>query len=417
MTQDLNKGISSITYNELNLPMKMTIKTPELSGTTEYSYTATGAKLQVVHKWTSLNAAQQSSSSTSNTKTTDYAGNKIYENGKLKMILTDNGYIENEKYYFYIKDHLGNNRIVADQSANVIQTTEYYPYGMPFSKDDTQPFKYNNKELDNMNGLNWYDYSARHYDATITRFTTIDPHAEKYYSISPYVYCANNPVIYVDPTGMDWYTDNDGNYQYDPNLTAKNQSEILKKGQVYVGVTHQVKDAEGNVIENYRKDGSIMFANETSAYKRIWKQANKVNREQLAVIKNENVLVLPEYLNNNTTAKTTEYGYIFKDSKLFDPVTNSESSMLATIHTHQDDLDGKWGFVAPSGFEDDIFFTYNTPNIPYFTMGYDKKIYGKIGNFDKYNITNLQLPPKYTVDYLLSGAKFRLLIKTNISKK
>jgi RHS repeat-associated protein len=66
-----------------------------------------------------------------------------------------------------------------------------------------QPYKYNNKELDQMHGLNWYDYSARHLALDIPRFTTIDPLAEKYYSISPYAYCLNNPLKYIDPLGMD----------------------------------------------------------------------------------------------------------------------------------------------------------------------------------------------------------------------
>ncbi len=67
------------------------------------------------------------------TKTTDYAGNKIYEDDKLK-ILVDGGYIENDKYHFYIKDHLGNNRIVIDQYNNQIQSTQYYPFGMSFAE-------------------------------------------------------------------------------------------------------------------------------------------------------------------------------------------------------------------------------------------------------------------------------------------
>ena len=58
------------------------------------------------------------------------------------------------------------------------------------------------KELDTKKGLNWYDYGARHYDTAIGRFTTMDPMAEKYYAVSPYTYCVNNPIKFVDPTGM-----------------------------------------------------------------------------------------------------------------------------------------------------------------------------------------------------------------------
>jgi RHS repeat-associated protein len=77
-----------------------------------------------------------------------------------------------------------------------------------------QPYKYNGKELDTKAGLNRYDYGARHYDAALGRFTTQDPLAEKYYSTSPYGYCLNNPVKFVDPDGkvVSPYFDYDGNY-------------------------------------------------------------------------------------------------------------------------------------------------------------------------------------------------------------
>ena len=77
---------------------------------------------------------------------------------------------------------------------------------MAFAENTTaeqglQPYKYNGKELDQMHGLNLYDYSARFYEPGIGRFSTMDPLAEKYYSISPYAYCANNPIKYIDLKG------------------------------------------------------------------------------------------------------------------------------------------------------------------------------------------------------------------------
>ncbi|MDR0864018.1 MAG: type IV secretion protein Rhs, partial [Candidatus Symbiothrix sp.] len=83
-------------------------------------------------------------------------GNKIYENGVLSKILTGNGYYEDGKYYFYVTNHLGSNVAVVDEFGQVIQTTDYYPFGMTAGgeKQDRQPYKYGNKELDEMNGLN-----------------------------------------------------------------------------------------------------------------------------------------------------------------------------------------------------------------------------------------------------------------------
>ncbi len=68
---------------------------------------------------------------------------------------------------------------------------------------DAQRHKYNGKELDRMHGLDWYDYGARHYDAIIGRWATMDPLCEKYYSVSPYAYCGNNPIKFIDSDGKE----------------------------------------------------------------------------------------------------------------------------------------------------------------------------------------------------------------------
>ncbi|WP_244440535.1 RHS repeat-associated core domain-containing protein, partial [Bacteroides rodentium] len=78
----------------------------------------------------------------------------------------------------------------------------YYPFGGVFaSTTNVQPYKYNGKEYDTKKGLNWYDYGARHYDAALGRFTTNDRFAEKYHSLSPYQYGANNPINTIDING------------------------------------------------------------------------------------------------------------------------------------------------------------------------------------------------------------------------
>ncbi|QIK53390.1 RHS repeat-associated core domain-containing protein [Dysgonomonas sp. HDW5B] len=220
MTKDLNKGIQGILYNSLNLPQEMVISHVTARAKNYYTYTATGTKLRVIHKSDpALNGKPELGSTATDASlttsvTTDYVGNKIYEAGTLKTILTDNGYIEGNTYYFYIKDHLSNNRIVANGSASVVQSNQYYPFGMAFAEGTTteqgkQEFKYNGKELDRSHELNQYDYSARYYDPGYSRFTTMDPHSENYYSWSPYVYVGNNPMRFIDPTGMDWYKNED----------------------------------------------------------------------------------------------------------------------------------------------------------------------------------------------------------------
>ena len=70
--------------------------------------------------------------------------------------------------------------------------------------EGSQPYKYSTKELDRENGLDLYDSKARMYDPTIGRTPTQDPMAEKYYSMSPYLWCAANPITFTDPNGRDF---------------------------------------------------------------------------------------------------------------------------------------------------------------------------------------------------------------------
>jgi RHS repeat-associated protein len=191
-------------------PRMMDIKNKTTEGRNEYTYSASGQKLKAVQKWNPNYSTTPVIGSTINTtaltqsQTTDYVGNIIYENNTLKRILVDGGYYESGNYYFYINDHLCNNRIVTDAAASVVQSTQYYPFGTSFADatgTSTQPYKYNGKELDARNGLNMYDYSARWKDDF--RFTTVDPLAELHYDNSPYAYVLNNPLKYIDPTGCD----------------------------------------------------------------------------------------------------------------------------------------------------------------------------------------------------------------------
>jgi len=144
---------------------------------------------------------------------------------------------------------------------------------MPYSADaigpEVQPYKYNDKEFDTMNRLNLYDYEARHYDPATIRFTTVDPLAEKYYNWSPYVYCYNNPVKYIDPTGKDGMLTGSGtkddpyiisaNYYYQNGAYTKDQIEDLEAAindYNNLGKKDGVKTKDGSYIKfNLKAEG------------------------------------------------------------------------------------------------------------------------------------------------------------------
>jgi RHS repeat-associated protein len=133
---------------------------------------------------------------------------KLREKDITSNMLTDNGYVtlSDSKYHFYYKDHEGNNRVVADQSNTVEQVNNYYPFGLSYRNDastNANKYKYKGKELQTMHGLDWYDYGARFYDPELCQWHAIDPSCEKYYDVSPYVYCAGNPIKLIDSNGKD----------------------------------------------------------------------------------------------------------------------------------------------------------------------------------------------------------------------
>jgi RHS repeat-associated protein len=82
---------------------------------------------------------------------------------------------------------------------------EYVPFGEVFIEERNNtwntPYLFNAKELDEETGL--YYYGARYYDPRISLWLSADPLQEKYPNVSTYAYCAQNPVKFVDPDGME----------------------------------------------------------------------------------------------------------------------------------------------------------------------------------------------------------------------
>ena len=102
-------------------------------------------------------------------------------------------------HIWYLKDHLGNNRVLLDASGKVYAVHHYDPFGGEISVAsllNVTQFPTSNETTSS------YDFEARQMAPSFHRFTTMDPLAEKYYGISPYAYCAGNPVNLVDPEGM-----------------------------------------------------------------------------------------------------------------------------------------------------------------------------------------------------------------------
>jgi RHS repeat-associated protein len=249
LVADYNKGICQIRYNQLTLPTSVQFRN---GNRIEYVYDAQGVKRTVRHKEANRNMnfslwdlREPAEPDILHTETTEYIGNKIYVNGELTKILTEEGYIEKSSnayhYFYYLKDHLGNNRAVLNASNAVVQENHFYPSGTSMAMyprrtdQGLQPYKFGGKELDRSFGMDFYDFDARGFDPVIMRFTTRDP-LTQYYAVSSYAYCNNNPIRYTDPTGK-WIAGTDGkpvtftNGQWSSNASA----DVQRVGNAMMG--------------------------------------------------------------------------------------------------------------------------------------------------------------------------------------
>lgn len=101
---------------------------------------------------------------------------------------------------YYVCDYLGSTRAVIDEDGNILQSTAYYPSGVPLTPNELSPQTiklHTGKDFFDLQGAGWYDNQDRYYDCLIPTFKSQDPLAEKYPWLSPYNHCANNPLFCV----------------------------------------------------------------------------------------------------------------------------------------------------------------------------------------------------------------------------
>ena len=196
VTDDATNDLQS-SYNLINLPAQIK------SGSTvkaNYSYLSDGTKAKA------LNASGAGN---------DYAGSFTYSHASngaktLESVAFGGGRIRrtgSNAYAvdYHITDHLGSVRAIVNASGTVVEQNDYYPFGKRHPNGLTQlaanRWRFSGKEeQDAAFGIAYSDFGARLYDRSAA-WTAIDPMAEKYYSVSPYVYCNNNPVKFVDSEG------------------------------------------------------------------------------------------------------------------------------------------------------------------------------------------------------------------------
>ncbi len=241
MLTDGNRG-AVLTYNYLNLPKTVTVGGKSF----QYDYDAGGNK----HKY---------AGDTVNIK---YAGRFEYGPGNvLKRVSTSEGQLvpsgDTLRFDYFLKDHLGNVRVVWNEKGDIIQRNDYYPFGLSIDRNDPiQPqnarndvngLLYNSKEL--QVGTGFVDYGARMYMPEIGRWGVVDPMADHRNWLTPYNYGQNNPVNVIDPDGAfdDYLIRKDG------DITVKKTDD--SSDRFYTESSSRTDD--GIVIRTYKLEATL----------------------------------------------------------------------------------------------------------------------------------------------------------------
>ncbi len=261
--KDLSRNIEKMDYNTINLPLsaRLVQGTDRLSGrktnqSISYTYDASGVRHRVIHATQPLLGTRPMRIATADT--TDYVGNYVIRNGQIDKILTPYGYLQGGKFHTWLHDYQGNVAAVV-VGDSVAQRNSYYPYGLPhytgivkktsFSSSSMtdNPYKYGGKEYDTFGGADLYDFHARYHAPSTGRFMTVDPMAEKYPGLSPYIYCAGNPIAYIDHDGMQIFVNIDDMIYYYREIEKGRYGFVDEDGNEYEGDDDFIKSL-GNAL-------------------------------------------------------------------------------------------------------------------------------------------------------------------------
>ena len=188
------------------------------------------------------------------------------------------------KVYWYTTDHLGSVKAVTDDAGKVVFQADHLAFGQRYNEsgDFDEWHSFTGKEFDPETGL--YYFNARWYDQETGRFISEDPVGDPN-NPNLYTYCANNPLRFLDPSGLKktTTTNDDG---------SKTVTETDRKGNVKK-VTEYDKDGSRTSVTKYEKDGKTVSSQTNYTYKT---EGDK-----------RTVKAATQYKNGDTSTTTSEY--------------------------------------------------------------------------------------------------------------
>jgi RHS repeat-associated protein len=176
--------------------------------------------------------------------------------------------INNYDINYFITDHLGSTRVIANSNGEIIEQKDFYPFGKEHENPDlitsTNRYTFSGKEKQIVGGVNFLDFSNRMYDDFTCRWTTQDPLQEERPWINSYAYCSNNPVGRTDPNGLldDWYLNEaTGELYFNRDLTTET-TVIDDEEYTRIGDNDMMGDMGEITEQQYSATASQVVAND-----------------------------------------------------------------------------------------------------------------------------------------------------------
>jgi len=214
---------------------------------------------------------------------------------------------EEENCYWYHPDHLGSSSWITDTGGHAIQHLHYLPWGEDLVDQRTTNwsarYTFSAKEKDAETGLSYF--GSRYYSSDLSIWLSVDPMSDKYASLSPYVYCADNPVKLVDPNGEEF-----GDFIFNGTIIG---TDGIDDGLLYVVKNYENKNCDDAVEFILNHSGNTQdFAENSIAYENsILIESSAQNRQAMIDIVSKD-----NGLGGTADANNREYGGIIKDGKV-----------------------------------------------------------------------------------------------------
>ena len=221
-TYDANGNMTYDGANNLDLTYNLLNLTEKVSGSdgieANYSYLSDGTKL---------------SATDASGNGLFYLGSLVYrkQGGKLSL---ESGSFGGGRFVatasglspvYHLTDHLGSVRVVFDADGEILERNDYYAFGLRWDNSASpisdNRYRYNGKEEQAFVNVPYTDYGARMYDPKYRLgWGSVDPLAEKYYPVGPYVFCLNNSIRLIDPDGRKVYFADGVSQEFKDKFTA-----------------------------------------------------------------------------------------------------------------------------------------------------------------------------------------------------